>query len=200
MNSREEHWGYPKQITVGNNDGFRCWDVALPKLHSGDKVVMKCPSYLVLGGAHVMSGLGGYAIPYHEDITFDLDILECDKLAHRQDPKVFVQPHTTTMQPDQCFYLRSYMSNGSGNMDFVLSTVEDGGKPVLAVEHHVTDDKDQQWFWNETDGSIYNANHPGYVVDIGVDQTTRHTLALAPKTGHYNQTHFDYQNDQMLIP
>jgi len=48
------------------------------------------------------------------------------------------------MQPDKCIVFRSYEEQGSGNTDFVLTTVpEDDGTRVLAIEHYQVDDKDQ---------------------------------------------------------
>jgi len=41
------------------------------------------------------------------------------------------------MQPDKCIVFRSYHEAGSGNTDFVLTTVgEVNGPRILAIEHY----------------------------------------------------------------
>lgn len=68
-------------ITVGQADGFKCWDVALPKLHSGDEVTLECPSYLSYGGAHTRAQ-GTFTIPYNEPVKFELEILSCNQVGY----------------------------------------------------------------------------------------------------------------------
>ena len=82
--------------------------------------------------------LGGGPIPLNEPVTFNLDIEACGIKAHRQPLSFFeaVHPHTTTMQPDMPFYLRSNIAKDSGTDDFVLTTFAGAdGERVLAVEH-----------------------------------------------------------------
>lgn len=73
------------------------------------------------------------------------------------------------MQPDQCMYLHLVESEGT-SLDLVLSTQAKNwanwwpGKWGI-LEERVLDDKAQQWFFSEADGSIYNAANPEYRLD-----------------------------------
>lgn len=119
--------------------------------------------------------------PHYEDIDF---------LENRQ-------PHTTTMQPEKCFVLRSYHEQGSGNLDFVLTTVPIDGVRTLAIEHYEQDDKDQEWYYDEKDGSIKNGAFPELRVDASKGKNR--ALVLAAKDASSGQGGFDYTAaDQML--
>jgi FKBP-type peptidyl-prolyl cis-trans isomerase len=151
----------PDVITVGSRQSFHCFDLAFPQLHAGDKATLKCPSYFAYGGAHTISPLSDFTIPLNSDITFEVEMLECGVAPTPQPLSDFDQPHTTTMQPDKCIVFRSYEEQGSGNTDFVLTTVpDDDGTRILAIEHYQVDDKDQQWYYSEKTGSIYNSAYP----------------------------------------
>lgn len=71
------------------------------------------------------------------------------------------------MQPGKCFVLRNAQTADNGNYDFVLTSVDIDGTRTLAVEHYQVDDKDQEWFWNESDGSVYNNAFPEFYITAG---------------------------------
>jgi len=73
------------------------------------------------------------------------------------------------MQPGKCLVFRNGQSGDNGNYDFVLTTVEIDGVRTLAAEHYQVDDKDQEWFWNESDGSIYNNAFPDFYITTDGD-------------------------------
>ena len=55
--------------------------------------------------------------------------------------------------------------------DLVLSAQEeDWGSwwpaKYALLEHKVVDEKSQQWFWNEKTGTLHNAAHPKYTLDV----------------------------------
>jgi hypothetical protein len=55
----------------------------------------------------VWPDIGGEPIPYHSDIEFDVEVVECNRIPGKSPftSALSSQPHTTTMQPNQCFYL-----------------------------------------------------------------------------------------------
>lgn len=102
----------------------------------------------------------------------DVEMIKCGEEPHYQEFDTLgnnievAQPHTTTMQPEKCFVLRSYHEQGSGNLDFVLTTVPIDGVRSLAIEHYEPDDKDQEWYYDEKDGgSLKNGAFPDLRVD-----------------------------------
>lgn len=125
-------------------------------------------------------------------------MLKCDVSPHRVDQAaIYTAPHTTTLQPHRCFVLRSYHEQGSGNLDFVLTNVNVDGVRTLAIEHFQPDDKDQQWFFNDRDWSIYNGSYPKLRVDSAKGKERR--IILAEADNSEGQTGFDYtSNDQMM--
>lgn len=58
---------------------FRCWDLAIPQLKSGAKARVTCPSRLAWGGSVQDSPLGGEPIPANSDVTFDLEVVDCNR-------------------------------------------------------------------------------------------------------------------------
>ena len=193
----------PDVITVGSRQSFNCFDIAFPNLKEGDKATLKCPSYYAYGGAHTISPLSDFVIPLNSDVTFEVEMLKCGVAPHVQDPTIFVQPHTTTMQPNKCIVFRSYEEQGSGNTDFVLSTVpyEENDKfRQLAIEHYQVDDKDQQWYYNDKYGEIYNDAYPNLRIDAHAGQNRK--LVLAPRDdANHMQGDYDYTSfDQLLTP
>lgn len=80
-----------------------------------------------------------------------------------------------------------------------MTTVEIDGVRTLAVEHYQVDDKDQEWFWNESDGSVYNNAFPEFYITAGAGGDRLMTLERK-KNGEASagQSHFDYQKDQFL--
>ena len=101
---------------------------------------MSCPSFYAWGGARTEAPLGGGIIPYNSDITFDVDVLDCNRDKQFDLTAAPEQPHFTTMQPGKCMYLHLEESNqGSGN-DLVLSTdasdyADDWAARYLFLEH-----------------------------------------------------------------
>jgi len=100
------------------------------------------------------------------------------------------------MQPGKCFVLRNGETEENGNYDFVLTTVDDGGKRRVSVEHYQVDDKDQEWFWNEKDGRVYNNAFPEEYLDTKAG--ANRSMFLSAKNDGGGQLGFDYQNDQFL--
>ena len=195
-NSREEHWGYPKQFTIGEHQVFKCWELAIVKLKEGDKAKISCPAHYVWGGAHITSPFSGEPIPLNSDVTFDLEVLKCGEKPYYPKEGFNQQPHTTTLQDDQCFYLRSGNEAGSGTKDFVLSTIEDGGKRVLNIEHKVEDEPEQMWFYDLKSGSLRNEAHK----DLRVDASSKDgVIRLEKKSDSDGQKQFDFTlADQMV--
>ena len=68
----------PKTFKVGASQVFRCWDEALPNLHSGDKATLHCPSSLVYGKAFVWPPIGGEPVPENSDMVFDIEVESCN--------------------------------------------------------------------------------------------------------------------------
>ena len=191
----------PDTITVGSRQSFHCFDLAFPSLKAGDKATLKCPAYYAYGGAHTISPLSDFTIPLNSDVTFEVEMLECGEAPHAQPLSDFDQPHTTTMQPDKCIVFRSYEEQGSGNTDFVLSTVGDtDGTRILAIEHYQQDDKDQEWYYREKHGQIYNAAYPDQVIDAHAGAGRRLQLAKRDeKDANAFQNNIDYTRyDQLL--
>jgi FKBP-type peptidyl-prolyl cis-trans isomerase len=94
-NSWEENDGRPKVFNLGAREVFYCWDLAIPKLHQGDKVHLDCPSYYVYGGAFTWAPVGGEAIPLHSDVDFELEVVECSHMPEFIEQ--IEQPLTTSM-------------------------------------------------------------------------------------------------------
>jgi FKBP-type peptidyl-prolyl cis-trans isomerase len=69
----------PVNFLLGASDTFKCFDLALQKLHKGDNATLSCPSFYAWGGARTEAPLGGGIIPYNSDITFDVEVLDCNR-------------------------------------------------------------------------------------------------------------------------
>lgn len=91
-------------------------------------------------------------------MNFQVEVLSCAREPHP--PKEISWPHTTTMQPNTCFYLHS-KTGADENLDQVLTVV--GNK--LSIEHKVVFDEEQQWYWDEKTGQLSNGAHADLVVD-----------------------------------
>jgi len=165
--SRSEPGGLPKTFNVGASQVLSCWDLAIQKLNKGSKATITCPSYLAYGTAYTQSPLGGESVPAGSDMTFDFEVLDCN--IHPSNVE-HVQPVSTTMQPDTCFYLHNVGSEHT-SLDLVLSTesktaAENWPAKYAIVEHKVADDKQQQWFYNEETGGIHNQADPKFFLDF----------------------------------
>jgi FK506-binding protein 1 len=77
--SRAEPGGLPKIFTLGVSDVFKCWDLAITQLHQGDKATLHCPSFYAWGSSPNAAPLGGEPIPAGSDVTFEIEILECNR-------------------------------------------------------------------------------------------------------------------------
>ena len=173
---------------------FRCFDIAFPELHEGDKATLHCPAYYAYGGARTVSPIDDFEIPLWSDVKFDVEMLKCDESPHKVDQAaIYTAPHTTTLQPHRCFNLRSYHEQGSGNLDFVLTTVPTEGFRTLAIEHYQVDDKDQEWYFDDKDWSLYSGAYPNLRVDAKKGKDRR--IVLAPKDGSFGQKGFDYTSN-----
>ena len=165
--SRSEAGGLPKTFNVGQAEVFSCWDLAIQKLNKGSKAHITCPAYLAYGTAYTQSPLGGEPIPLGSDMTFDLEVLDCNIEPTETE---HVQPVSTTMQPDTCFYLHNVGAEHT-SLDLVLSTeaIQTSDKwpaKYAIVEHRVYEDKQQQWYYNEKNGAIHNGADPGFFLDF----------------------------------
>ena len=90
-------------------------------------------------------------MPPDSDMTFELDILDCSHAPEFQ--KTEVQPVTTTMQPNTCFYLHLVASDHTA-FDLVLSTESDDyanfwPAKYATIEQKVVDEPSQMWYFNE---------------------------------------------------
>jgi hypothetical protein len=147
--SRAEPGGLPKTFALGAHEVFSCWDFAIPKLWSGDKVRLHCPSYYAWGGAYTWAPLGGEPIPLNSDVNFDIEVTECNRTPDFTD--YYKQPKTTTMQPSKCMRLHLAESDSTGN-DMVLTSQEGD----VIVHNKQSGDDSQWWSWNEDDHTITN--------------------------------------------
>jgi FKBP-type peptidyl-prolyl cis-trans isomerase len=137
--SRAEPGGLPRTFALGASEVFRCWDLAIPKLHEGDKATLHCPAFYAWGGAYTQAPLGGEPIPLNSDVNFDIEIVSCNHTPHFT--QYYDQPVTTTMQPGRCMWLHLEESDDTGN-DMVL-TEQDGH---AIVHHREYNDPAQQWY------------------------------------------------------
>jgi hypothetical protein len=182
--SRAEPGGLAKTFNVGNSEVFRCWDLAIQQLHSGDNVTLKCPANLAWGQAYTWAPVGGEPIPLGSDIYFDLEIEDCNihptTIEHPQ-------PVTTTMQPDICFYLHFVPSEHTA-FELVLSHEADEyakfwPAKYAMIEHKVIDDPAQQWTYDEKTGAIKNIADGSYLdFDYGWAMTAKIPEKADPKS------------------
>lgn len=162
--SRAELGGLPKTFNVGSAEVVKCWDLAIQQLRSGDKVTLRCPASLAYGTAYTQAPVGGEPIPLGSDMYFDLEIEECNiHPTHEDHP----QPVTTTLQPNQCFYLHLVATEHTA-FDLVLSHEAEQyadfwPAKYAMIEHRVVDDPAQQWIFDETNGSIKNIASGAYL-------------------------------------
>jgi len=161
----------------------------MPHLHGGDKVNLKCPSFYAYGSAHVVSPLSADFIPLNSDMNFELEVLSCAREPHP--PVEHLQPHTTTMQPDTCFYLHS-KTGADENIDQVLTVV--GNK--LSIEHKVVFDEEQQWYWDIKTGFLSNGAHADLVVDYSEPLKG---LTLQAKGASKQQGGLDFTADGLMV-
>lgn len=119
---------------------------------------------MAYGTAFVQAPVGGEPVPKGSDMYFDLEILECNvQPTHFEHP----QPVTTTMQPDQCFYLHLVESDNTA-YDLVLSHEAEQyasfwPAKYSMIEHKVKDDPAQQWIYDEKEGTIKNIAEGSYL-------------------------------------
>jgi len=66
-------------FSVGAQQTFKCFDLALPQMKPGATAKLTCPSYLVNGGASVQSPLGGEWIPKDSDMDFEIEVKFCNR-------------------------------------------------------------------------------------------------------------------------
>lgn len=55
----------------------KCWDIALVNLHAHESITVKCPSFYAYGGAERYGHFGHVTIHGNSELTFVLDVLEC---------------------------------------------------------------------------------------------------------------------------
>ena len=195
--SHSEGMGYPKEFSIGASEVFKCWDLVLPQLTEGTKATLDCPSYYVWGDAYTQAPLGGEPIPLGSDVDFEIEVMQCNKQPDRDNlaDKYFAQPHTTTMQPDRCFYLHSHLGQDTP-ITWVLTTRDENGVQTAAVEHKVLDDPSQHWYWNIKDGSLHSEAFPDLVLDSS-DGMNR--VVLAKPNGNEMQKGWDYLATDRMV-
>jgi hypothetical protein len=117
----------------------------------------------------IQAPVGDGYIPKNSDIDFDFEVVDCNIPPVKADPTKYLQPVTTAMQPDSCFYLHLIESDSTG-IDLVLSTQPDNVSATFPgkwgmLEEFVRDDDAQSWFYNAQDSSISNRANPSYKLD-----------------------------------
>jgi hypothetical protein len=165
--SHLEGAGRPTTFAVGKSEVFKCFDLAIEQLQKGTKATLHCPSYYAWGTAFTWPPVGGDPIPLGSDINFEVEVIECNRTPEFTEfhPKVV----TTTMQPGRCMYLHQVESDDT-YLNLVLSTQDDQYSKVwpakyAMLETKVVDESAQQWFFDDKDGSIYNAANPSYSLE-----------------------------------
>ena len=71
--------GGPIVFRIGHYQVVKCWDMAAVNMHAGEKIKMFCPSKYANGGAEVYGHFDSFRIPANTDLTYDFEILECEK-------------------------------------------------------------------------------------------------------------------------
>ena len=49
----------------------------MTSLHAGEKIKMFCPAWSANGGAEVYGDFDSFRIPVNTDLTYDLEVIEC---------------------------------------------------------------------------------------------------------------------------
>ena len=119
---------------------------------------------MVFGNNVEISPLNGELIPKNSKVVFDLDVEDCNYVPKKV--KYGEQPKSTTMQPEQCFYLHLVEGDNTA-YDLVLATMDtDESKEWPGqrayFEQKVVDDETQQWKYNEKTGAVHNIAYPKY--------------------------------------
>lgn len=172
-------------FSLGASETFKCLELASGQLKQGDKAKIKCPYDLAYGNAYTLPGVGGEPVPLHSDIDFDVQIKECNKVPERT--QFFTQPVTTTMQPGVCMYLHVFAEDDVEHK-LVLSAVDNGPTPLnVLIEEQVVDDKSQQFFFDATDKTIYNAAHP----ELRLSELPGGEVGLVPLTSNPTKYYYD---------
>ena len=68
---------HPVEISVGNYNDIKCFDMALQQAHAGDKLKIDCPSRVAFQGKTPYSHFGSDPIPENSDMKFSLEVLSC---------------------------------------------------------------------------------------------------------------------------
>ena len=77
-NTRYYKKGAPIVFHQGFYEVVKCWDLAVYLLHTGESVTIKCPSKFAHGGRMTYGHFGHEYIPSDTDITYKLEVLECE--------------------------------------------------------------------------------------------------------------------------
>lgn len=181
----DQNDGRDTVISLGASETFKCFELALPQLKQGDAAKIHCPYDLAYGNAFTWPDVGGEPVPLHSDIDFDIIVKECNKVPERT--TYFTQPVTTTMQPGVCMYLH-LVAEDDVMHKLVLSAVDNGATPLnVLVEEQVFDDKSQQFFYDPSDASLYNAAHP----DLRLSELPGGEVGLVPLTSSPTKWYYD---------
>lgn len=184
-NTGDQGDGRDLVISLGASETFKCFELGLGQLKQGDKAKLHCPYDLAYGNAYTWPGVGGEPIPLHSDIDFDVQIKECNKVPERT--AYFTQPVTTTMQPGVCMYLHVFAEDDVEHK-LVLSAVDNGPTPLnVLIEEQVFDDKSQQFFYDDSDKTLYNAAHP----DLRLSELPGGEVGLVPLTSNPTKFYYD---------
>lgn len=90
-----QEFGKDVTLTLGTDNTYKCLELALQQLHSGDKAKVTCPAHLVFGNNVEISPLNGELIPKNSKVIFDVDIDDCNFVPKKV--KYGEQPKSTTM-------------------------------------------------------------------------------------------------------
>lgn len=75
--SREYKKKRPQVFKIGTFHVAKCWDIALVNLHASESITIKCPAFYGYGGAARYGHFGHETIPSNSELTFEIDVLEC---------------------------------------------------------------------------------------------------------------------------
>ena len=64
---------------LGQYDVLKCWEYAIPAVSSGESITIDCPAFYAHGGSEFYSDFDHEKIRANTDLTFTLDILNCEE-------------------------------------------------------------------------------------------------------------------------
>jgi FKBP-type peptidyl-prolyl cis-trans isomerase len=77
--TRAQPGGQPTKFVIGASEVFKSWDLVFDQLRETNKATITSPSYLAWGDAFTPAPIGGEPIPLGSNITFDIEVLKCER-------------------------------------------------------------------------------------------------------------------------